>query len=257
MYIATAVMLAALVAAQSASAQTASEWKRNDPDRPIPHQVENAGPVTIPPPGDAIILFDGADLSAFRLDPQYGWTVSDGTLVAGGRIRNYLETRQHFGDLQIHLEFMTPYPPQGEGQKRGNSGVFLLGAYEIQIMDPAGNPTFADGLPGSIYGQTPPSVLAARKPGEWQSYDIVFHAPDFDGEELLSPPTVTVLHNGVLVQDQTVVRGDTIPRVQPPEYQTRIERGPLVLQDHGDAGGRVRFRNIWVRPLDRPTEDDG
>ena len=227
-----------------------SEWQTRDPNRPYPPRVEVQAAVVTPPPSDAIVLFDGSDLSQWTNDPANGWSIqSDGTLMPGGHRRNYLASRQTFRDIQIHLEFRTPFPAAGEGQKRGNSGIFLMGIYELQIMDPVNNRTYGDGLPGSIFGQQPPLVLAARHPGEWQSYDIVFTAPRFEADKMLSPPRVTAYLNGVLVQKDRIIRGDTIPRAQPPEYQTRINAGPLVIQDHGDATGLVRFRNIWVREI--------
>lgn len=226
------------------------QWASRDPKRPMPPRADVLSPVIIPPPSDATILFDGTDLSHWHNDPNNGWSIlSDGSLMTGGKVRNYLASKQEFQDIQIHLEFMTPNPPGGLGQKRGNSGVFLMGLYELQIMDPINNPSFADGLPGAVFGQQPPLALAARAPGEWQSYDIFFQAPVFDGEQLVELPRVTALLNGVLVQLNTLIRGDTIPKQQPPTYATKINQGPLVIQDHGDATGLVRFRNIWIRSL--------
>jgi len=250
-------MIFEFIAMMSATLAEPKVWARNDPNRPLPPIVEVMGPTTTKAPSDATVLFDSTNLDNWVVDTEMGWTVADGVLTTGGHTRNYMATKKSYGDIQIHLEFKTPSPAGGVGQKRGNSGIFLMGIYELQIMDPVDNPTFADGLPGSIYGQIPPLAYAVRAPGEWQSYDIIFNAPDFDGDKLVSPPTVTAFLNGVLVQHKTVIKGDTIPKVQPPEYRTRIEKGPLVLQDHGDATGRVQFRNIWLRELPTREQIDG
>jgi hypothetical protein len=228
-------------------------WARNDPARPQPPERVPGGAVLgLAPPPDAIVLFDGRSLEAWVIPPGSGWAIRDGVLVPGGLIDNHLETRQRFGSLQLHLEFRTPFPAAGEGQHRGNSGVFLLGVYEIQIVDSFRNPTYADGLPGAIYGQVPPSVVAVRPPGEWQSLDIVFDAPRFDHERLVSPPFVTVLLNGIVVQNHQQILGDT--KFDPPAYRTRANEGPIGLQDHGAMTDLVGFRNIWVRPI--ATADD-
>jgi hypothetical protein len=157
-----------------------------------------------------------------------------------------IATKRGFGDVQLHVEFMEPAPAKGEGQDRGNSGVFLMGIYEVQVLDSYQNPTYADGAVGAIYGQYPPIVNASRPPGEWQTYDIMFHRPRFDANGgLTSPARMTILFNGVLIQDDAVLTGPTAHKQRPP-YARHADRLPLILQDHGDL---VRFRNIWVREL--------
>jgi hypothetical protein len=196
------------------------------------------------PPSDAIVLFDGTDASAWQGADR--WRVVDSVLVAG---RGMISTQQTFGDCQLHIEWSSPLPAKGSGQARGNSGLFF-GPYEIQILDSYENTTYFDGQAAAIYKQSPPLVNAMRKPGEWNSYDVIWKAPRFhDDGELLSPATVTVLHNGVVVQNNFTLLGDT-PYNRPPRYKQHPETLPIRLQDHGNP---VRFRNIWVRPL-KPLE---
>jgi Domain of Unknown Function (DUF1080) len=160
-----------------------------------------------------------------------------------------ISTRQAFGDCQLHVEFAEPVPATGESQDRGNSGVFLQGLYEIQVLDSYHSKTYADGQAAAVYGQYPPLVNAARPPGQWQTYDIVFHAPRFDANgDVLHPARVTVLHNGVLVQDNVELTGPTAHGERPP-YKKTPENLPLQLQDHHNP---VRFRNIWIRQLAEP-----
>jgi hypothetical protein len=157
-----------------------------------------------------------------------------------------IQTKRAFGDVQLHVEWQAPAPPAGEGQDRGNSGVFLMGQYEVQVLDSYNSATYPDGQAGAIYGQFPPLVNVSRPPGEWQSYDIVFHGPRFGSDGTLQrPATMTVLHNGVLVQDHMTLLGPTSNRVRLP-YSAHPDRLPISLQDHGH---KVRFRNIWVREL--------
>ncbi len=193
------------------------------------------------PPSDAVVLFDGKDLSAWVGAEK--WEVNDGVAtVRGGSAR----TKQEFGDCQIHLEWASPEKVSGSGQGRGNSGVYIMGKYEIQILDSHDNPTYFDGQAGSLYKQWPPLVNASRKPGEWQTYDIIFNGPRFDSTgNLLKPGHVTVLHNGVLVQNHAEIQGGTAWD-RPPAYTPHGTKGPLHLQDHGNP---VKFRNIWVREL--------
>jgi hypothetical protein len=157
-----------------------------------------------------------------------------------------IETREHFGDCQLHLEWAAPAEVSGNSQGRGNSGVFLMGRYEIQVLDCYDNPTYADGTTAAIYGQHPPLVNACRRPGEWQTYDIIWTMPRFEGDRLVSPAYVTMLHNGVLVHNHREVLGLTAHRRSTP-YAPHPPAGPLRLQDHGNP---TRFRNIWYRPLD-------
>lgn len=228
-----------------------TNWRVHDPSRPQPTAVT---PPSFPnaettpmPPSDAVVLFDGQDLSQ--------WETRDGTGPAPWKVANgYMEvtpsktsirTRKTFGDGQWHLEWAAPEMVEGDGQGRGNSGVFLMDRYEIQILDNFDNPTYADGVCGAIYGQSPPLVNACRRPGEWQTYDIIWTGPRFEGERLIRPAYATIFQNGLLVQYHTRLTGPTrnkkvLPWVpHPPE-------GHLTLQDHRNP---VRFRNIWFRKL--------
>ena len=219
-------------------------YRVHDGDRPAPHVVspgEGGGP-----PSDAVALFGGGDLS--------GWMHMDGR-PAEWRLENeYMEvvagtgdirTRAEFGSCQLHLEFCTPWEVTGESQGRGNSGVFLMGEYEIQVLDCYQNPTYADGTTGAVYGQFPPLVNACRPPGEWQTYDILWEAPKFDGATVVTPAYVTVILNGVVLHHGVELMGRTGHK-NIPGYAPHAPVGPLKLQDHGNW---VRFRNIWYRPL--------
>jgi hypothetical protein len=223
----------------------AQQWSIHDMDRPPPPVVDPGS--TGRPPSDALVLFDGADLSQWRMkggEPAK-WRVAGGyvEIVPGS---GDLVTTRAFGDCQLHLEWATPASPKGEGQDRGNSGVFLMGRYEVQVLDSYRSRTYADGQAAAIYGQFPPLVNASRAPGEWQEYDIVFHRPRFgqDGR-LVRPARMTVFHNGVLVQDNVELAGATVHRVRA-SYTAHPDRLPLLLQEHGNP---VRYRNIWVREL--------
>jgi hypothetical protein len=226
-------------------------WKIHDVDRPQPAIVD---PGTLSaeqqpgrPPSDAVVLFDGKDLSK--------WQGGDGAAVKWKVANGYMEvvkgaggisTRQGFGDCQLHVEWRAPTPATGEGQERGNSGVFLMQMYEVQVLDSYKNKTYPDGQAAAIYGQYPPLVNASRPPGQWQTYDIIFHRPRFDaGGKLLTAARMTVLHNGVLVQDNVELTGPTAHKERPP-YKQHADKLPVSLQDHGDP---VRYRNIWVREL--------
>lgn len=200
-------------------------------------------------PSDAIVLFDGKDLSKWEdaKGQAAGWTVHDGvfTVKKGtGDIR----TKQKFGDFQLHLEWRIPEGIEGESQARGNSGVFLQGIYEIQVLDCYRNSTYVNGQTGSVYKQTPPLVNAMNKPGEWNTYDIIYTAPTFKKDGTYrTPPHVTLLQNGVLLQNHTVIRGTT-PYIGFPETMVHGD-GPIGLQDHGDPSAPISFRNIWIREL--------
>jgi hypothetical protein len=205
----------------------------------------------MPAPSDAIVLFDGRDLSAWeKADDTHpgpaAWKVADGAMqvVAGaGGIR----TKRGFGSVQLHIEWSAPTPPKGESQERGNSGVFLMGMYELQVLDSYDNVTYADGQAGAIYGQYPPLVNASRPPGEWQTCDVIFHRPRFDRSgDVTHRARMTILFNGILVQDNVELTGPTAHKDRPP-YKPHPDRLPLILQDHHDL---VRFRNIWVRELE-------
>ncbi len=226
------------------SAQEA--WRIHDTRRPNPPVVT---PATTPggAPSDAIVLFDGKNEDAF--ESQEGgpaqWTVENGYLQVKPGTGN-IHTKQVFGDCQLHVEWASPNPPRNVDQMRGNSGVIIMGMYELQVLDSYNAKTYADGQAAAIYGQYPPLVNAVRAPGEWQTYDIVFRRPKFDKEgHLLSRARETVIQNGVVVQDAAQLSGPTAYHNRPPYYPLP-ERLPLVLQDHGTP---VRFRDIWIREL--------
>jgi len=221
-------------------------WRVHDGKRPQPPVVTPA-PIPSDPPSDAIILFDGKDLSKWRSAWTGGparWKVENGymEIVPG---TGDIQTVEEFGDCQLHIEWMIPEDVKGSGQGRGNSGIFLMGRYEIQVLDSYENRTYADGMAAAIYGQYPPLVNACRKPGEWQTYDIIWIAPRFEGEKLVRPGYLTLIHNGIVVHYHTPVMGLTRHR-RFPTYRPHPPVGPLRIQDHGF---RVRFRNIWYRPL--------
>jgi len=200
-----------------------------------------------PAPSDAVVLFDGTDLSKWRSEDEgmASWPVEDGAMAAIGKGEDIF-TIQPFGDVQLHVEWAAPAPPRGKGQGRGNSGIFLMGLYEVQVLDSYQNDTYADGQAAAIYGQHPPLVNACRPPGQWQSYDIVFRRPRFLADGTLSTPArMTVFHNNVLVQDGAVFLGPTM-WLQHLPYKPHLDKLPISLQDHGNP---VRYRNIWVREL--------
>jgi hypothetical protein len=207
-------------------------------------------------PADAIVLFDGKGLdqwvSALDKSPA-GWTVADGVLTVD-KARGNIETKRSFRDYQLHLEWRIPAGITGSGQARGNSGVFLASTgprdqgYEVQILDSYENATYVNGQAASVYKQHPPLANASRKPGEWQTYDIVWRAPVFGADgALVTPANVTVIHNGVLVQDHTVLAGETV-YIGKPSYKAHGP-APIKLQAHGDPSAPISFRNIWVREL--------
>ena len=239
------VLLVALLWFAPAQAQVSipdlSAWEVHDPDRPQPPLVTPGERSAAP--SDAIVLFDGTDLSQWehRDGSAASWTLGDGYMeVSSGGI----QTKQSFGDVQLHIEWATPN--SGEGQNSGNSGVYLMNTYEVQVLNSYENTTYPDGQAASIYGQYPPLVNASRPPGEWQSYDIIFRRPHFDEDgNLVKPATVTVLHNGVLVQDHAVLTGPSGHRSRPP-YKAHADKLPIFLQDHNEP---TRYRNIWVREL--------
>ncbi|NIJ19182.1 hypothetical protein FHS95_000851 [Sphingomonas naasensis] len=224
------------------------KWQVHDADRPYPQVVT---PAATPgaPPADAVVLFDGKSLDAWQAQAT-PWALKDGAVTstprAGGGGENALVSKASFGDVQLHLEYRSPNPPTKTSQDRGNSGIWFMQRYEIQILDGYQNPTYADGTVGAIYGWKPPLVNASRKPGEWQSYDVVFERPHFgpDGK-LLRPAYITAFLNGVLVQNRQPWLGGTIWR-KVGTYQAHGDAAPIQLQDHNSP---VSFRNIWVRPL--------
>lgn len=224
-------------------------WRIHDAVRPQPPIVA-PGATPGAPPADAIVLFDGKDLSQWahnrkgQLEPAE-WPVRNGYFETGAG-RGSIVTRESFGDVQLHLEFATPAEVTGFSQGRGNSGVILMGRYEIQVLDSFNNVTYADGMAASIYGEHPPMVNVARKPGEWQTYDIVFEAPVFKGETLVQPAYFTVFWNGVLVHHRRPVMGATAATMEPHSYTAHEPELPLTLQDHSNP---VRYRNVWIRRL--------
>ncbi|MEZ6037841.1 MAG: DUF1080 domain-containing protein [Planctomycetota bacterium] len=224
-------------------------WRVHDAERPRPPVLKPGAAPREPaaPPADAVVLFAGTDLSAWRSGKDDAkWVIDGGAMVVAPGTGD-LRTRQEFGDCQLHIEWSAPTPPQGESQGRGNSGVFFFERYEVQVLDSYDNPTYADGQAAALYGQKPPLVNVTRPPGEWNVYDIVFVAPRFgDDGALQSPARVTVLHNGVIVQLDEALLGPTAHRSEP-KYQAHGPTGAIKLQDHGN---KMRFRNIWIRPLD-------
>ena len=220
-------------------------YRVHDGTRPQPRVVTPGE--CCAPPSDAVVLFDGTNLSGWvsvRDGSEAKWKVENGYMEVV-RGTGDIQTKEHFSDCQLHLEWMAAVGATGESQGRSNSGVFLMGTYEIQVLDCYENPTYPDGTTAAIYGQYPPLVNACRKPGEWQTYDILWEAPRFDGETLVKPASVTVLFNGVVVHHRVELIGPTTHRAILP-YKPQPPTGPLRLQDHGDP---VRFRNIWYRPL--------
>ncbi|RMG32776.1 MAG: DUF1080 domain-containing protein [Planctomycetota bacterium] len=222
------------------AANLVKEWKSGI-EWPEPPVVD-PGPDTalpVPPPSDAIILFDGKDLSQWTGGED--WIIRDGVAISA---KHSISTKRAFGDCQLHIEFSTPTPPKGRGQGRGNSGVYLMGRYEVQILDSYKNKTYFDGQCGAIYKQYPPSVNACRPPGQWQSYDIIFEAPRFDDEgHVVKKAVITVLHNGVVIHNHVELLGATAYD-RPPQYRKHPAKAPITLQYHGNP---VRFRNIWIR----------
>jgi hypothetical protein len=215
-------------------------YRVHDADRPAPKRVEAAAPGQPSKlPSDAIVLFDGQDLSSWQPNKC---KLVDGCIEAGP---GNLTSKENFGNCQIHLEWMAPAHFQGPWYNQGNNGVMLMGLYEIQIFDSWNEKIYPDGMAAAIYGQTPPLVNATRPPGEWQSYDIIFTAPVFQDDRLVSSARVTMLHNGVLVHLNAEIHGETGHRILP-QYTQKLSKGPLLLSGHDCP---VRFRNIWVRPL--------
>ncbi|MBX9627626.1 MAG: DUF1080 domain-containing protein [Gemmataceae bacterium] len=238
LFLAAAVAVVAGAAAAVVARQEVKEYKSGIV-WPEPKAV-TPGPKPGDPPADAIVLFDGKDLSKWKGGDK--WEIKDGyAVVKGGDI----STKDDYGDYQLHVEFATPAEVRGSGQGRGNSGVFLADRYEVQVLDSFNNATYFDGQAASLYKQQPPMVNVSRKPGEWQTYDIVFEAPRFDGAKLVKPGIVTVFHNGVLVQNHFELQGGTYYD-RPASYEPHPLKQPIRLQNHGDP---VKYRNIWLREL--------
>ena len=224
-------------------------WGVHDKERPEPWVItpptastqEKSGTA----PSDAVVLFDGSDLSHWQGGGEDAkWIVKDGYMEVNGT--GSIQTRESFGSCQLHVEFATPVEVKGNSQGRGNSGVMIMGLYEIQILDSFENRSYSDGQAGAIYGQYPPLVNASREPGKWQVFDIVFEAPEFDEQgELVMPAHITVFHNGVVVHNRATCLGQ-VAHQDPPQWKAHAAKLPLTLQDHGNP---VRFRNVWIRPL--------
>ncbi len=232
--------------------QYKSKWFVHDDNRPKPPAV-TPGPTSQDAPSDAVVLFDGKDLSKWQREKggPAGWKVENGAMEVNNT--GSIKTVENFGDCQLHLEWMSPTPTQQSSQGRGNSGIILMERYEIQVLDNYDNETYADGYVGSVYGQHPAMANASRKPGEWQTYDVVFRAPRFADGKLVEPARVTALVNGILVQHNAEVFGRVAWR-HLAKYTPHDAEAPLFLQDHGDKQA-VRFRNIWIRRLDLSRGD--
>lgn len=222
---------------------------------PVPAMV-TPGATASAPPADAIVLFDGANLSEWvnsRDRSPAGWTVANGVLTVNKQAGN-IQTKRTFRSYQLHIEWQIPTHITGEGQSRGNSGVFLASTgagdagYELQVLDSYNNKTYTNGQAGSVYKQHIPLVNASRKPGEWQSYDVIWSAPTWDPDGALkSKAYLTVIHNGVLIQNHVELQGETL-YIGKPEYK-KYDSAPIMLQSHGDPSPAISFRNIWLREL--------
>ena len=230
---------------QTPAIPSLDDWDVHDLERPHPPLVTPGAMVSIPAPSDATVLFDGTNLDAWvHQDGQpVSWIVQDGYMEVRPSAGDIM-TKGSFGDVQLHIEWSTPN--SGDGQDSGNSGVYFMNTYEVQVLNSHENATYADGQAASLYGQYPPLVNASRPAGQWQSYDIIFRRPHFDEDgQLTTPARVTVFHNNVLVQDNVVLTGPTGHRSRPP-YRAHEDALPLRLQDHNEP---TRYRNIWLREL--------
>ena len=244
----TEVTIDGVAGFQDTPLQPDGKWHVHDPARPQPPVVTSGATFSenAAPPSDAMVLFDGKDLSQWR-DKRTGgdapWTIEGGVMVSA---KGDIVTTNKFGDIQLHLEFREPTPTKGDGQGRGNSGVFFMGLYEVQVLDCYNNKTYADGATGGLYGQHPALANACRPPGNWETYDIIFTAPRFDADgKVVSSAYATVTLNGVVVQNHQAFRGATNWK-SPGKYTAHAAELPLGLQYHNNS---VSFRNIWVRPV--------
>lgn len=230
----------------SANAQQTGDPKSTEVWEPIPKMV-NPGSQNHLPPSDAIVLFNGKDLSEWTTmkGDAAKWKIENNSMVVTKRTGD-IRSKRGFGDCQLHIEWQSPTLIEGEGQGRGNSGVFFMGQYEVQVLDSYNNRTYSNGQAGSLYKQYIPLVNATKKPGEWQTYDIIFTAPEFnDDGTVKSPAFCTVIHNGVLVQNHVQLKGTTV-YIGQPSYTKHADKEPIILQDHGNP---VKFRNVWIREL--------
>lgn len=233
-------------------------WRVHDIDRPMPPVIEpgvnSTQDVIGTAPSDAVVLFNGSNADAWvqRSGNDCEWLLVDGNAMEVRPRSGDIQSRQEFGTCQLHVEWRAPTEIYADSQGRGNSGVFLLGLYEIQVLDGFNNPTYADGVTAAIYGQTPPLVNACVPPGHWHSFDVVFESPVYVDGLLTQPAYMTVFHNGVIVHLRQAMDGPTQHRALASYDNVHGPKGPLVLQDHGD---RVQFRNIWIRELDSLTAE--
>ncbi len=211
----------------------------HDPKRPQPPVVETGGAISVKPPSDATVLFDGKSLDAWTP----GWEIKDGSMVATGKD---IQTKESFGAIQMHFEWRLPAGRKVDGQSGGNSGIFLMGLYEVQVLQSHNNPTYPDGQAGSMYGQLPPLVNATSPQGEWQSYDLAFEPPVYENGKVVKPAKLTLFHNGVVLQNGESYLGPTQHRKLASYPDKHPVSAPMRLQFHGDP---MEFRNMWVRPL--------
>ncbi len=227
-----------------------TQWHVHDGTRPVPRVVTPSDTFShlAKPPSDAIVLFDGTDFSKWTggKDGKPGWKIEDGFMEVVGKSGS-IRTKDKFADFQLHLEFATPAKVDGSSQGRGNSGVLFNGIYEVQVLDSYNNPTYPDGQCGGLYGQTPPLVNASKKPGEWQSYDIIFESPRWDDKnQLVKKGNVTVIHNGVVLHHKREYQGHTPHQANGNYDRPHAPEVFIELQDHNNP---MRFRNIWLRKL--------
>jgi hypothetical protein len=246
------LLIAAIAMGPASNAQDslAKEAAKTEIWTPVP-KIVTPGNTNSEPPSDAIIIFNGKDVDQLQKEngSAVGWKIEDDALTVVKGSGN-VATKQSFGSCQLHIEWREPVAIAGSSQSRGNSGVFFMGKYELQVLDSYNNPTYVNGQAGSIYKQHIPLVNASKKPGEWQSYDVIFTAPKFNSDgSLQSPARITVLHNNVLVQNNVEIKGNT-EWVGQPKYTKLRDKEPIVLQDHGKDGGQpMSYRNIWIREL--------
>ena len=229
----------------------AKESAKTEVWEPVPKMV-TPGVTAADAPSDAIVLFNGKDVSQLQKENggAVGWKIDDDGALTVVKGSGNVATKQSFGSCQLHIEWRQPATIAGSSQTRGNSGIFFMGKYELQVLDSYNNPTYVNGQAGSIYKQHIPLVNASRKPGEWQTSDVVFTAPKFAADgNVLSPARITVLHNGILVQNNVEIKGST-QWIGQPKYEKHGDKEPIVLQDHGRDGGQpMSYRNIWIREL--------
>lgn len=248
----TAIVLTSVSMAQTNARQDSllKEAAKTEFWEPVPKMV-TPGKTNSDAPSDAIVLFNGKDVSQWEKENggQPGWKL-DGDVLTVVKGSGNIATKQGFGDCQLHIEWKEPSTIAGSSQTRGNSGIFFMGRYELQVLDSYNNPTYVNGQAGSIYKQHVPLVNASKKPGEWQTYDVVFTAPRFSADgKVQSPARITVLHNGILVQNNVEIKGHT-EWIGQPKYEKHGPKDPIVLQDHGKDGGEpMSYRNIWIREL--------